>query len=263
MLGRSRPPRPSEYPVHRLLSHAAVVIAVVPVTLLSPAHAQEACIYEVALREIAIAVARPTPPSGYSYLQQPAGAGSEPGTARALLGTIEGQGEDCRQADVPVALQARQAGSTDFTRVRSTATNGRGEFAFNPRPTRTASVRAAASTPEGQTVTSSVLALPVRAAVSATYTRAPGCVLIATGSTYPSKPGHHVSLQLAEDIDPSGQTAEEVQAFGMTDAQGHYRLRWNAPCGRHDLVVNVTRSASNTAGRTLYVREDVLATREG
>lgn len=249
--------------MHRLLSFAAVVIAVTPVTILSPVHAQEACLYEVALREIAIAVARPPPPPGYSYAQQPAGAGTEPGTARALLGRVGVQGEGCQQAEVPVALQARQAGTSEFTTVRTTATNGRGEFAFNPRPTRTAAVRAAASTPDGRSVTSSVLALPVRAAVSATYTRAPGCVLVATGSTYPSKPGHHVSLQLAEDIDPSGQTAEEVQASGMTDAQGHYRLRWTAPCGKHDLVVNVTRSASNTAGRTLYTREDVLATREG
>lgn len=240
-----------------------MVVGGVTLGLLPQAVAQEACAYQVDMREIAIASARPSPPAGYSYAEQPADAGSAPGTGRALRGQVTAHGADCTTAGVPVALQARQAGQAEFSTVRTTGTNGRGEFTFDPTPTRTVAVRAAATTPSGRTVLGPSLALPVRVQVSATYTRAPGCVLIATGSTFPSKPGHLVFLQVADAIDPSGQTAEEVKADVRTDERGRYRLRWAAPCGEHDLVVTVPRSASNTAGRTLYIREDVLATRAG
>jgi hypothetical protein len=225
--------------------------------------AQQACVYEVGLREAVVASTLAPPPAGYSYARQPAGAGSAPGDGRLLRGEVSAREAGCTVESIPITLEARQTGRQDFVPTRRAATNARGEFFFEPRPTRTAAVRAVARTSDGQVIVSPVLALAVRVRVSVTYTRAPGCVLFATGSTFPSKPGHPVALQVAGDIDPSGRSAEEVKAMGNTDAQGRYRLRWAAPCGKHDLVATVAPSASNTAGRSLYVREDVLATQQG
>lgn len=225
--------------------------------------AQQACVYEVGLREAVVASTLAPPPAGYSYAPQPAGAGTAPGDGRLLRGEVVARGAGCTVESTPITLEARPTGQQNFAPTRNSTTNARGEFFFEPRPTRTAAVRVVARTSDGQTAASPVLALAVRVKVSVTYTRAPGCVLFATGSTFPSKPGHPVALQVAGAIDPSGQSAEEVKAMGTTDARGQYRVRWAAPCGKHDLVVTVARSASNTAGRTLYVREDVLATKRG
>ena len=241
----------------------ALAVGVAALGFAPPVQAQEACGYELSLREAPVASSQAPPPAGYSYAPQPAGAGSAPGDGRFLRGELVARGEGCTVESVPITLEARQAGQPNFAPARSAATNARGEFFFTPRPTRTAAVRAVARPADDQTIVSPVLALPVRVGVSVTYTRAPGCVLFATGSTFPSKPGHSVALQVAGALDPSGRTAEEVKAAGSTDAQGRYRLRWAAPCGKHDLVMTVARSASNTAGRSLYVREDVLATRGG
>lgn len=209
------------------------------------------CDYELELERAPVAATFPPPPPGYTYASQPA-TSQPPGGGVPLIGRLRGA-EGCATSGFTISLEARDVGKPGFTVVRSTTADARGDFGFEPRPTRSAVVRAVATSPEGGTVASQSLTLPVRVAVSATYTRRPGCELVAAGSTYPSKPNHPVLVQV-----PSGGGYRTV-ARGYTAADGNYRLRWQAGCGRHDLVVTVPESASNTAGRTLFERQDVIA----
>lgn len=234
--------------MRKFLLAGAIVAALLPVPTAS---AQQNCVYELQLSRAIVASTLAPPPTGYDYADQPS-TGIAPGDG-APLSVLLRSGQGCGTSGVVVALQARDAGRSDFKTSRTATTNGRGEVLFEPRPTRTAVVRAQVTAPNGQQLTSASLTVLVRAAVTATYTRDSGCALVATGSTYPAKPNHPVYLQTAVG------NGYSTVARQTTDSAGKYRLRWNAPCGSHNLVVTVPASASNSAGRTLYERQGVTA----
>lgn len=92
-----------------------------------------------------------------------------------------------------------------------------------------------------------------RTYVSVTFLRSAGCGLTAVGSTFPVKPDHPVYVEAL--VCGVYRTA----ATTSTDRNGLYLVRWHAGCGKHDLAVSVPTSASNDAGRSLFVRLGVLA----
>lgn len=234
--------------MRKFLLAGAIVAALLPVPTAS---AQQNCVYELQLSRANVAFTLAPPPRGYDYAEQPS-TGIAPGGGAPLAVALR-SGQGCDTSGVGVALQARDVNQRPFKTTRTATTDARGEVLFEPRPTRTAVVRAQATAPNGEQVTSASLTIVVRAAVSATYTRDSGCALVATGSTYPAKPNHPVYLQTAVG---SGYS---TVARHYTDSAGKYRLRWNAQCGTHNLVVTVPASASNSAGRTLYERQGVTA----
>ncbi len=126
---------------------------------------------------------------------------------------------------------------------------------FTARPSRSAVVRAVATAPDGSALTSPPLVVPVRALISATYTRGRDCSLFAAGSTFPAKPHQPIRLQIR-----IGQGLHTV-ASGLADGRGVYRIGWAAPCGKHDLVTYLPPTATNDAGRARYVRLRVEARR--
>ena len=228
----------------------------VPLTAgaLLPAHgtaAQQSCTYTLQLTRAVVASTFPPPPPGYEYAKQPSAA-KAPGDGAPLAGALQAD-QDCRESGIAVGLEARPAGNPTFVAVRRATTDAQGNFRFEPRPTRTAVVRAVATTPDGRTVTSPSVTLSVRVAVSATYTREADCGLVASGSTFPAKPNHPVHVQVA--VGSGYSTVGRAYA----GADGQYQVRWHAGCGPHNLVVTVPQSGSNTSGRTLYARQGVLA----
>ena len=85
--------------------------------------------------------------------------------------------------------------------------------------------------------------------------------MVAEGTTYPAKPNHPVWLQ--RRITKHGQEAGYFTLRrAATDSAGRFRVTYQAPCGAdYALAAYVPASATNTAGRTLYVDLHVVARR--
>lgn len=218
-----------------------------------PSAAGASCGYSLQLTQGVVDGSPPRIPVGYDTAQQPSSS-QLPTSLTAFGGGISAVDKtNCRTSRVTIRFQSRDASQPSFLTRRTLTTDVQGTFGVDARPTRIASVRAVATAPDGTPLTSTVTVVRVRTYVSATYTRAVSCALVAAGSTFPAKPNHPVIIETRVD------GIYRRVATGRTDSRGIYRIRWNAGCGKHDLAVSVPASSSNDAGRTVLVRLGVLA----
>ncbi|MDT7550779.1 MAG: hypothetical protein QOE84_3173 [Actinomycetota bacterium] len=228
---------------------ASVVVAAMPSAMSSAAAA--GCGYALQLNRGIVDGSGPRVPPGYDIAEQPA-ASPLPAELSVFGGAVTSTDKaNCRTNGVTVRFQSRDAKQPAFLTRRTLKTDPQGGFTVDARPTRTATVRAVATAPDGTKLTSALTVVRVRTYVSATYTRLSECDLAAAGSTYPAKPNHPVNVEIRV-----GGIYRAV-ATGRTDSHGVYRTRWNAGCGTHDLAVSAPASSSNEAGRTLFVRRGV------
>lgn len=234
-----------------LVLAASVVIGGTPYAM-SPA-AAASCGYALQLNRGIVDGTGPRLPAGYDIAEQPSSP-PLPGELAVFGGAVTTTDKtNCRTTGITVSFQSRDANQPTFLTRRTLTTDAQGVFSVDAHPTRSASVRAVATAPDGNNLTSVATVVRVRTYVSATYTRLTGCRLAAAGSTYPAKPNHPVDVETR-----TGGTYRTV-ATGRTDSHGVYRVRWNAGCGRHDAAVSAPASSSNDAGRTVFVRLGVLA----
>lgn len=237
-----------------MLRHASLMLVLATTAAMTPtqpASAQQHCSYTVTLFEVPIASSLSAPPAGYTYAPQPS-RGRPAGSRIPFAGQLTAT-KGCVVQGQRVQLQSRTASEQNFVVRRSPLTDQSGNFRFTAMPSRTSRVRASYTPPSGSAVTSPILPTGMRVSVGATYLRTGTCSLSAHGSTFPAKPRHPVYVQ-----ERSGEGYVTV-AGTTTDERGRYRVNWAAGCGPHDLVVTAPQSATNTAGRTLYERQDVLA----
>lgn len=230
---------------------ASLVFGAAPFTMSSAAAA--GCGYALQLTQGIVDGSGPRVPPGYEVADQPS---PSPWPAQMTVfggGVTTTDKAKCRTSGVTVRFQSRDANQTSFLTRRTVTTNAQGTFGVDARPTRTGTVRAVATAPDGTALTSRVTVVRVRTYDSATYTRLASCGLAATGATFPAKPYHPVNFETRVG------SAYRTVATARTDSRGVYRARWKAGCGKHDLAVSVPASATNDAGRTLFVRLGVLA----
>jgi hypothetical protein len=229
----------------------ALLIGAMPYTTSSASAAS--CGYALQMSQGIVDGSGPRVPAGYEVAEQPSVSPWPAELAVFGVGLTATDKTNCRTSGVTVRFQSRDASQPSFLTRRTVSTDAQGTVGVDARPTRTGVVRAVATAPDGAALTSNVIVVRVRAYVSATYARLPGCGLAATGSTFPAKPNHPVNLEAR--VDGSYRSVATARA----DKHGVYRVRWTSGCGKHDLAVSVPASATNDMGRTLFVRLGVLA----
>jgi hypothetical protein len=235
----------------RLAVVACIVMSAMPYAVASAEAA--GCGYALQLTQGIVDGTGPRVPLGYEVAEQPS-ASPWPAQLTVFGGAITTTDKaSCPTGAVAVRFQSRDANHASFQTRRTFTTDAQGTFDLDARPTRTGTVRAVATAPDGSALGSALIVVRVRTYVSATYLRSTGCVLTAVGSTFPVKPHHPVRVEAVV-----GGRYRDVAA-SATDVRGVYRVRWNAGCGKHDLDVSVPASAANDAGRSLFVRFGVVA----
>lgn len=199
------------------------------------------------------------PPDGLDYATQPPAdrsAGDGP-----IFGIVRASRDDgCAVVGARASVASRDAGTTTFSTRRTGTTNSQGYIDFRVTPPRTTYLRGSVSVGE-ETATTPAVLRTVRTFVRAEFSSTAGCGMLSEGSTYPAKPHHPVWLQ--RRITQNGQEAGYLTLRkSVTDANGKFRVAYTAPCGAdYALAAFIPASATNTAGRSLYVDLHVKATR--
>jgi hypothetical protein len=201
---------------------------------------------------------RVAPPEGLDYATQPSAMLTASDTEFGIVAALRDNG--CSVPGATASVASRDAGTSQFSTRRTGTTNSQGYFDFRVAPPRTTYLRGAVAIGDESAQTDPVLRT-VRPFVRATFTSASGCAMVAAGSTYPAKPNHPVWLQ--RRISQNGMESGYLTLQrGVTNSDGRFRLAYTAPCGAdYALAAYVPASATNTAGRSIYVDLHVKASR--
>jgi hypothetical protein len=201
---------------------------------------------------------RVAPPAGLAYATQSDAMLTATEIVFGIVAALRDKA--CAVPGATASVASRDAGTTQFSTRRTGTTNSQGYIEFRVTPPRTTYLRDAVSMGDESTQTDPVLRT-VRPVVRATFTSASGCALVAEGSTYPAKPYHPVWLQ--RRITSGGKESGYLTLLrGVTNSEGRFRLSYTAPCAAdYALATYVPASATNTAGRSIYVDLHVRAAR--
>jgi len=197
-------------------------------------------------------------PDGLDFATQP---------AADLTATVEVKGAIAAQRDggcvVPGAeasVAARDAGQSAFSTRRTGATDGQGEWDWTVQPSRTTDLRGSVKVGD-ERATSAIVRQTVRPLVRAGFGSTRGCKVFTEGTTFPRKPNHPVWLQ-RRIATGNAERGYVTLSKAVTASDGSFRVGYSAPCGAdYALAAYVPASATNTAGRSVYVDLHVVATR--
>jgi hypothetical protein len=197
-------------------------------------------------------------PEGLDYASQPA---ANLTVGEVVFGIVRAARDDgCPVPGASASIASRDAGTPEFVTRRTATTNANGYVEFRVLPPRTTYLRSRVTVGDEKAQTAPVLRT-VRPAVRTQFTSPGACVMLAEGGTYPAKPRHPVWLQ--RRITQNGaESGYATVSRGVTDAGGKFRVAYKAPCGADfALAAYIPASATNTAGRSLFVDLHVKADR--